>query len=88
MPLTTLHVLNVCKQGFTDGEQCRYLSTESNTREYQCLKKTIHKNKIDQEVSEFYRKNYGLDSDVFLPPLGDNCKGYPIFKEKMVGYDA
>lgn len=87
MPLTRLHVINVCKKD--DGaNECRYLSEdEIKPGVFQCKKLSPEKAIIDEEVEIYLKRkrNYGRkDTDY---SLGDNCKGYPVLRYKEVGYD-
>jgi hypothetical protein len=82
MPLTKLHVINICKP--TDGQTCRYLSEdEFQANIYFCLKKTSRKTVIDEMVE----KSKKINKDIKDLPIGDNCKGYPLLRHVEVGYD-
>ena len=82
MPLTKLHVLNVCK-GSTEEENCRYLDEdEFDPNVFNCLKKTSRKNVIDEMIEK--RKAINKNCEM---PLGDNCPGYPVLRFVEVGYD-
>jgi hypothetical protein len=87
MPLSKLHVINVCKKDNGKNE-CRYLSEdEIKDGVFQCKKLSPEKIIIDEEVDEYLRRkrNYGRNENDYS--LGDNCKGYPVLRHKEVGYD-
>lgn len=86
MPLTKLHVINVCKQGQGSAE-CRYLEEDGVLfpGTYQCLKSSPHKKIIDEEVEHYQKRHRQRKNDDV--PMGDNCKGYPVLRHKSVGYD-
>ena len=87
MPLTRLHVINVCKKNGGDQE-CRYLSEdELQAGVFQCMKLSPQKKIIDEEVERYFKKKklYNRHDEDY--PLGDNCKGYPVLRYKQVGYD-
>ena len=81
MPLTLSQVYDVCLATDPDGKCCRYLSQDGHGTDYHCLKKSQFKKEIDEETEEGI--NIGLKI-----PIGDNCKGYPIFIHLNVGYDS
>ncbi len=84
MPLTNLHVIDVCKPS-GGNKRCKYLAEdEFKTNVYHCLKKTSRKDLIDAMVSK------KLSSTSIIPEdysLGDNCKGYPFLRHVPLGYD-
>jgi len=89
MPLSELHVLNVCKKNAGDKE-CRYLSSDGIDDDvFQCLKLTTQKKTIDDMVEKHADKKgsagYFFQND---PPLGDNCQGYPVLRHKIIGFDV
>lgn len=88
MPLSKLHVINVCKFGAKQGE-CRYLEEDAvQPNVYNCLKLSPHRKIIDEEVEQYSRKaRYGGKRYIDDMPVGDNCKGYPVLRHKTVGYD-
>lgn len=82
MPLSKLHIVNVCQLG--TNQECRYL--EEDTLEdgvFNCLKLSSQKKTVDK-ITETNKKDrkYGGDTKT-----GDNCKGYPVFRHKICGYD-
>lgn len=83
MSLTLNQIEHVCLITDTDGKKCRYLACDQtkNRNEWICLKKTLNKVKIDKQVEEFIlsNKNYILNMQD-IPPLGDNCKGFPVMR--------
>ena len=47
MPLSSLHVINVCK--FSTDKQCKYLETDDFVAgQFNCLKQTVQKDLIDK----------------------------------------
>jgi hypothetical protein len=83
MSLTLNQIEYVCLTNDKDGKKCRYLACdrENNVNEWICLKKTSNKIKIDKQVEEFIlnNKDYILSMQD-IPPLGDNCKGFPVMR--------
>ena len=67
--LDKLHVRDVCLNG-KGPMQCRYLDGDS--RGHTCLKKTPHKQTVDDEIRNYYASYGGAESF----PLGDNCEGF------------
>lgn len=87
MPLTKLHVINVCKKD-NGQEECRYLSEDQlQAGVYQCMKLSPQKDIIDEEVERYHKKKRLYTKHDENYPLGDNCKGYPVLRYKQVGYD-
>jgi len=86
MPLTRLHVINVCKLG-KKHQECRYLEEDDALQPgtYQCLKLSPHRKIIYEEVESYQRRHRQKKSDDV--PIADNCKGYPVLRHKNVGYD-
>lgn len=80
MPLSLDHVYDICLVSDTKGGCCRYLSQDNASLQYQCLKKTNFKDEIDDEV----KTKKGNEPNI---AQGDNCKGYPVFHQLIVGYD-
>jgi hypothetical protein len=84
MPLTHLHVLDVCKVGTEN--QCKYLHEDDlDGNIYHCLKLSSQKKYVDGMTES---KNYSSDpSDRANFSKNDNCAGYPILHDFFVGYD-
>ena len=81
MPLSELHVLNVCQIG--TPSQCLYLQEDEMGKDaFQCLKLSAQKKYIED-----FGANRKADSSLPNLSKNDNCKGYPIFRYKVVGYD-
>jgi hypothetical protein len=79
MPLTHLHVLNVCKIG--TPEQCMFLHEDELDRNiYFCLKLSSQRKYVEDLRT-------GTVGGLPSLPKNDNCKGYPILRYKNVGYD-
>jgi hypothetical protein len=81
MPLSALHVMHVCKLG--TSSQCKYLlEDELDPDVFQCLKKSSMRAVAENtKSSKFIRKD--------VPDLSnnDNCPGYPILRQIILGYD-
>lgn len=88
MPLTLNQLEFVCLFNDKDGNKCRYLAydQDNNSNDWICLKKTSKKIKIDKQVEDFItnNKNYKFLMNE-IPPLGDNCKGFPVMKHLQQG---
>ncbi len=87
MPLTLKQVQDKCLSGQGSG-QCRFLA-EGIQGDFYCIKLTGDRQKIDNEVSEYKKrqKAQGVDPLKQNIPIGDNCQGYILLKHKMQGYD-
>lgn len=85
MPLSLKQLEYVCLYKNTDGKKCRYLAVDSEkSMDCTCLKKTAKKKQIDKEVKnyELIMKNYITEE---MPPVGDNCEGFPVMKHLTQG---
>jgi hypothetical protein len=83
MPLSTLQVINVCKDG-KGSETCRYLSEdELDSNKFYCLKKTSRKKVID-DIIEKAKTSKSVLIDM---PTADGCHGYPFLRHITLGYD-
>lgn len=80
MPLSLAQIYDVCLATDTNEKCCRYLSQDSDTLNYHCLKKSLFKKEIDDEITNGAGKGVQM-------PRGDNCEGYPVFIHLTVGYD-
>lgn len=86
MPLSYQHVLHVCKLN-CGKEECRYLNEDELTRNnFQCMKLSPQKESIDESV-EYAKNNKEQKKKYETYGFGDNCKGYPVLRHKIVGYD-
>lgn len=85
--MTLKQVQDKCLHG-KDADQCRFLAADA-TGAFYCLKKTGDRPDIDQEADDFIRRQRkaGVNPYTLAVPIGDNCKGYTLFKSKMQGYD-
>lgn len=82
MPLSKLHVINVCKLNL--DEECKYLEEDYlEDGVFNCLKLSSHKNTVDR-LTDKNGKNKTAESNM---KYGDNCQGYPLFRHKICGYD-
>lgn len=82
MPLSKLHVINVCK--LNEDEECKYLEEDYlEDGVFNCLKLSSHKNTVDK-ITETNRQNKKFE---VRTKSADNCKGYPLFRHKICGYD-
>jgi hypothetical protein len=85
MPLSLKQIEYICLHENTDGKKCRYLARDSKkSNNWICLKKTNKRPLIDKEVNDYKltMKNYMTEE---MPPLGDNCEGFPIMKHLTQG---
>jgi hypothetical protein len=82
MPLSLKQIEYVCLHENTNGKKCRYLARDS--KNWICLKKTSKRSLIDKEVDAYKltMKNYMTEE---MPPLGDNCEGFPTTKHLIQG---
>ena len=81
---------NICLLLVGDHRQCRYLQEDTLTWQWFCVKqKKLTKGRIDKNLNAFFEEcnEKGLDHKSQGIPLGDNCRGYPIFKNIVQGYD-
>lgn len=90
MSLSPKHLKDVCLLGQADSSlTCRYLrNDELDPSKWHCQKLIPHlKDKIDNEIDNYLENNQraGLRSP---SPSGDNCKGYPVLKNIIQGYDC
>ena len=71
--------------------QCRYLEGDPNDHtKFYCRKFTPDRKIIDEVLDDHLRdcaKN-GTDPQDGNNALGDNCKGFVCFKDKIQGYDV
>lgn len=80
MSLSSKQLTDVCLLGHNDiTKTCKYLrNDELDSSKWHCQKLIPEiKSKIDYQVEISLKK----------VPLGDNCKGYPILKNIIQGYD-
>ena len=88
--LSLKQLTDVCLLGQGSGE-CRYLDQdESDSSKFYCLKKSSARAKdIDAELEELIKDSLMKNKDPKKNniPLGDNCSGYPLLRNKMQGYD-
>jgi len=87
MPLSLKQLEDVCLIDNKDGKKCRYLAydQDNNSNDWICLKKTSKRIKIDRQVEEYLanKKNHVFLNE--MPPLGDNCEGFPVMKHIKQG---
>ena len=83
MPLSKLHVINVCK--FGEDNECKYLEEDViQPNVFNCLKLSSNRVTIDK-IHEATKNKIGKNG--VIAKSGDNCKGYPLLLHKIVGYD-
>ena len=83
------HVCNV----YGGSKCCKYLDESKNSKNqivHVCKKLSSEKKIIDQEVNLYLKdcKSNSIDPFLSSNPLGDNCNGYIVLKDKNQGYDA
>lgn len=86
MPLSLKQLEHVCLINDVAGNKCRYLAydSENNSNDWICLKKTNKKQRIDKEIEQFKLNNKNFIYEE-MPPLGDNCEGFPVMKYLIQG---
>lgn len=88
--LSLRQVEDVCLFNQDTYKRCRYLACDETTGDYHCLKLSSKAKEIDFEVDDFLnelnRKNKSFKNEKL--PVGNNCKGYIILKNKLQGYDV
>ncbi|MCK9458336.1 MAG: hypothetical protein M0R80_01680 [Proteobacteria bacterium] len=88
--LSQKQLQDICLMFVGDHRQCRYLQEDPLAWQWYCIKhKKVAKKRMDETVNEFLEncKITGIDPHVQGVALGDNCPGYPIFKNIEQGYD-
>lgn len=84
MPLSDKQVIHVCK--YATDKQCKYLENdELDSKKFVCLKLTSQKELIDK-IMEGTVKNLSQNAQAIKD--NDNCRGYPNFRHKIMGYDC
>lgn len=73
-------------------KQCSYLDEDVNDKGFRvhvCKKLSPDQQIIDDEIVDFLNemKKTGQDPNKQSVPLGNNCKGYIVLKNKLQGYD-
>jgi hypothetical protein len=91
--LSPTHLQQVCLISANDpSKTCRYLKQDdSDSSKFYCKKLVVNdKDKIDDKVQAFLRmcRAAKIDPQTQGVPMGDNCKGYPLLKYKIQGYDV
>ena len=90
--LSLPQVRDVCLYYQHDDDTCRYLFQDDvDISKFYCLKqRPAEKDKIDSKLRTFMQdcKKSGTDPRTLNEPMGDNCPGYPLFKNKLQGYDV
>lgn len=83
MPLSNSHVVHVCK--YATDKQCKYLDSDDvHFGIFYCLKLTSQKELIDKIMNGSVKN---ISHNAQSMKSNDNCKGYPNFKHKIMGYD-
>lgn len=88
--LSQKQLQDICLMFIGDHRQCRYLREDPQSWQWYCMKhKQTTRDQIDENVDHFIEdcKRQGIDPYRQQVPLGDNCQGYPIFKNIEQGYD-
>ena len=89
--LSQKHLHDVCLLYSGGYKQCRYAEEDPKTWRWQCVK--LQKDKkaaLDKNVEEVKAecKKNGIDYKKAGCPMGDNCKGYPVFRYIEQGIDC
>jgi hypothetical protein len=88
--LSKNHLKDVCLVDSNNHNKCRYLAEDENEAgKYHCLKKSSKAKDIDIEVQDFLAEMQmkGKDPKRQNVPIGNNCSGYVILRNKEQGYD-
>jgi hypothetical protein len=88
--LSQKQLQDICLMFVGDHRQCRYLKEDPLAWQWYCTKhKKSVKDQTDASVNQFLQdcKMQGIDPQKQGVALGDNCSGYPIFKNIEQGYD-
>jgi hypothetical protein len=90
--LSQKQLQDICLLFIGDHRQCRYLQEDPQQWQWFCVKhKKSAKDRIDSGLESFYEEcaaNGIKPNTVPGVAQGDNCKGFPIFKNLMQGYDC
>lgn len=81
---------DVCLVNSTNSDRCRYLTQDENdSGKFYCMKLSSRRDNIEEEVEEYLieMRRLGRDPHRDNLPLGDNCQGYPLFRNLEQGYD-
>ncbi len=81
---------DICLVNSNSSERCRYLTADENEfGKFYCMKLSSRREQIDEEVEEYLveMRRLGRDPNRDNLPLGDNCQGYPLFRNIEQGYD-
>lgn len=89
--LSQKQLQDICLVFIGDNRQCRYLQEDPTSWQWYCIKhKQSSRDRRDQQIDSFLEecKKNGINPKNQGVALGDNCPGYPIFKNLMQGYDV
>ena len=91
MALSNKQLKDVCCLR-ASSTQCRYLDddfNDKNQKVFICKKLSPDRDIIDLSVLDFVNMARKSGNDPMLSgiPLGDNCQGYIVLKNKLQGYD-
>lgn len=81
---------DICLVNSPNSDRCRYLAQDENEfGKFYCIKLSSRREQIDEEVGEYIAemRRLGRDPRGDKLPLGDNCQGYPLFRNLEQGYD-
>ena len=88
--LSQKHLHDICLLYSGGHKQCRYAEEDPQTWRYFCIKLQKDKKAArDKSIDEYLAdcKSNGIDPKKGGACMGDNCKGYPVFKHLEQGYD-
>jgi len=88
--LSQKHLHDICLLYSGNYKQCRYAEQDATNYQWYCVKlqpdkKAIYDKRVDEFVAECKRN--GTNPKKGGCPMGDNCKGFPIFKHIEQGFD-
>ena len=89
--LSQKHLHDICLLFSGGYKQCRYAEEDPKTWTWHCAKlQKDRKAVLDQQVEKYREecKKQGVDPKKGGQAMGDNCKGYPVFKNIEQGYNC
>lgn len=89
--LSQKHLHDICLLYGGGYKQCRYAEEDPSTWKWYCIKLQKEKKKArDKAIDEYMAecKKNGIDPKKGGGTIGDNCKGYVIFRHIEQGYDC
>jgi hypothetical protein len=85
--LSKKQVKNVClhtNHKASPEDMCRYCHCEYFAGEFNCVKLSSKKKKVDADISSQIAAGHHPST---IPFSSDNCKGFPLLRSVKQGYD-